>query len=610
MQIPFINNKYNDLVYVKDNNIYFDDDKYHKDNDSLVPLIKMAINNGKVYQVLKESLINKGNINLEGLSKENTSVGIYYDAQELKEFFKENLGQFNILERRKIKELESINTYEYYYRHIKDRKVDNKKIGDIIELLSSNDILSKISNTNLEELLLTLNKEPISIGRVNICTRFNFPIEISNKIMSNVRMLYRVYASTIIIDNNVSYYDLYRYFYNFNSSTKNDYEYELRSKKVLGLDIEDVVNKLKEIWSCNELLRDFKNMGLDYFVEHYSRIPVDKDNFIKNKTNLDKVKIDSDFKNNLLREISNTNFNELEKAYYLYRRLCEKLSYDDEYMAMGDVVNIPHKSIERIESINDKNNLVICHEFVLIFTKLCETLGIPSQILNGQNRIKTEESLFQGHSKAAILVSDFIIHVDSTKSVMGSDIAKEKLGMNLEGFEYLGSSILQQDEFRESLNKVNEYLAKKEKDFKYIDSLEILKRRALRANIVTLEEKKSIILSMFKDYVHEDTQISDMAYFLLKCRDAIYGSNNYCNIKYIVRNKPLKVVSLITFSTNGNLEDMENNEYYLYEGDNFYNVLSSKVEELFTSGAYRFIEGDKDKVLPGIGEISVDARRV
>lgn len=610
MQIPFINNKYNDLVYVKDNNIYFDDDKYHKDNDSLVPLIKMAINNRKVYQVLKESLINKGSINLEGLSKENTSVGIYYDTQELKEFFKENLGQFNILERRKIRELESINTYEYYYRHIKDRKVDNKRIDDIIKLLSSNDVLSKISNTNLEELLLTLNKDPIDIGGVNICTRFNFPIEISNKIMGNVRMLYRVYASTIIIDNNVSYYDLYRYFYNFNSSTKDDYEYELKSKKVLGLDIEDVVNKLKKIWLGNEVLRDFKNMGLDYFVEHYSRVRIDKDNFIKHKTNLDKVKIDSDFKNSLLREISNTNFNELEKIYYLYRRLCEKLSYDDLYMAMGDVVNIPHKSLERIESINDKNNLVICHEFVLIFTKLCDSLGIPSQILNGQNRIKTEESLFQGHSKAVILVNDFIIHVDSTKSVLSSDIAKEKLGMNLEGFEYLGSSILQQEEFRESLNKVNEYLAKKEKDFKYIDSLEILKRRALRANIVTLEEKKSIILSMFKDYVHKDTQISDMAYFLLKCRDAIYGSSNYCNIKYIVRNKPLKVVSLITFSSNGDLEDIENNEYYLYEGDIFYNVLSSKVEELFTSGAYRFIEGDKDKSLPGIGEISVDVRRV
>lgn len=607
MQIPFINNN---LVYVKDNNIYFDDDKYHKDNDSLVPLIKMAINNGSVYHLLKESLINKGSINLEGLSKENTSVCICYDYKELRWFFKENLGQFNILERRKIKELESINTYEYYYRHIKDRKVDNKRIDDIIKLLSSNDILSKISNTNLEELLLTLNKDPIDIGGVNICTKFNFPTEISTKIMSNVRMLYRVYASTIIIDNNVSYYDLYRYFYNFNSGTKDDYEYELKSKKVLGLDIEDVVNKLKEIWLGNEVLRDFKNMGLDYFAEHYSRVKIDKDNFIKHKTNLDKVKIDSDFKNSLLREISNTNFNELEKAYYLYRRLCEKLSYDDLYMAMGDVVNIPHKSIERIESINDKNNLVICHEFVLIFTKLCDSLGIPSQILNGQNRIKTEESLFQGHSKAVILVNDFIINVDSTKSVMGSDIAKEKLGMNLEGFEYLGSSILQQDEFMESLNKVNEYLAKKEKDFKYVDSLEILKRRALRANIVTLEEKKSIISSMFRDYIHDDTMMSDMAYFLLKCRDAIYGCSNYCNIKYIVRNKPLKVVSLITFSSNGDLEDIENNEYYLYDGNVFNNIMGSHIEMLFTSGAYGFIEGDKDKALPGIGEISVDSRRV
>ncbi len=595
MQIPFINNN---LVYVKDNNIYFDDDKYHKDNDSLVSLIKMAINNGSVYHLLKESLINKGSINLEGLSKENTSVCICYDYKELRWFFKENLDQFNILERRKIKELESINTYEYYYRYIKDRKVDNKRIDDIIKLLSSNDILSKISNTNLEELLLTLNKDPIDIGGVNICTKFNFPTEISTKIMSNVRMLYRVYASTIIIDGNISYYDLYRYFDNFNSGTKDDYEYELKSKKVLGLDIEDVVNKLNKIWLGNEVLRDFKNMGLDYFTEHYSRVKIDK------------VKIDSDFKNNLLREISNTNFNELEKIYYLYRRLCEKLSYDDLYMAMGDVVNIPHKSIERIESINDKNNLVICHEFVLIFTKLCETLGIPSQILNGQNRIKTEESLFQGHSKAVILVNDFIIHVDSTKSVLSSDIAKEKLGMNLEGFEYLGSSILQQEEFMESLNKVNEYLAKKEKDFKYIDSLEILKRRALRANIVTLEEKKSIILSMFKDYVHKDTQISDMAYFLLKCRDAIYGSSNYCNIKYIVRNKPLKVVSLITFSTNGNLEDIENNEYYLYDGNVFNNIMGSHIEMLFTSGAYGFIEGDNDKSLPGIGEISVDVRRV
>ena len=193
---------------------------------------------------------------------------------------------------------------------------------------------------------------------------------------------------------------------------------------------------------------------------------------------------------------------------------------------------------------------------------------------------------------------------------MGSDIAKEKLGMNLEGFEYLGSSILQQEEFRESLNKVNEYLDKKDKDFKYIDSLEILKRRALRANIVTLEEKKSIILSMFRDYIHDDTMISDMAYFLLKCRDAIYGCSNYCNIKYIVRNKPLKVVSLITFSSNGNLEDIENNEYYLYDGNVFNNIMGSHIEILFTSGAYGFIEGDKDKSLPGIGEISVDSRRV
>ena len=100
MQIPFINNKNNDLVYVKGNSIYFDDDRYHKDNDTLVPLIKMAINNRKVYKVLKESLINKGNINLEGLSKENTNVCICYDYKELRWLFKENLGQFNILERR------------------------------------------------------------------------------------------------------------------------------------------------------------------------------------------------------------------------------------------------------------------------------------------------------------------------------------------------------------------------------------------------------------------------------------------------------------------------------------------------------------------------------
>ena len=58
------------------------------------------------------------------------------------------------------------------------------------------------------------------------------------------------------------------------------------------------------------------------------------------------------------------------------------------------------------------------------------------------------------------------------------------------------------------------------------------------------------------------------------------------------------------------MDDIENNEYYLYDGNVFNNIMGSHIEMLFTSGAYRFIEGDKDKALPGIGEISVDSRRV
>ena len=49
---------------------------------------------------------------------------------------------------------------------------------------------------------------------------------------------------------------------------------------------------------------------------------------------------------------------------------------------------------------------------------------------------------------------------------------------------------------------------------------------------------------------------------------------------------------------------------WLDDGNVFNNIMGSHIEILFTSGAYGFIEGDKDKSLPGIGEISVDSRRV
>ena len=75
---------------------------------------------------------------------------------------------------------------------------------------------------------------------------------------------------------------------------------------------------------------------------------------------------------------------------------------------------------------------------------------------------------------------------------------------------------------------------------------------------------------------------------------------SFCNAESLISLAPF-ACSIITARTIRN---------YIYDGNVFNNIMGSHIEILFTSGAYGFIEGDKDKSLPGIGEISVDSRRV
>ena len=218
----------------------------------------------------------------------------------------------------------------------------------------------------------------------------------------------------------------------------------------------------------NEILEEY--LLPDIIIDHYNDInslqKIDLQAINKHLETTDtlyqNVQIDNALENKIL-SLLPADTTLLEKAIYIYIKMCKLLTYDDEYYAVNQkgYATLKHKNADHVSSISPENNKVVCYEFNLIYTKLLDKLGIH---FKSYYKSLVGEEYGSAHVSLDFRVGKFLVMADSVTSILLGDIMQAKLNQPLSGIKCINRNLQTQQEFKESLSRMYQLIASQEKN--------------------------------------------------------------------------------------------------------------------------------------------------
>lgn len=222
-----------------------------------------------------------------------------------------------------------------------------------------------------------------------------------------------------------------------------------------------------------------------------------------NDKDIENVVIDKEFKCQILDGIPKDSLN-LEKAIYIYIKMCKLLTYDEEYYVFkqhGEVAE-KHKDINYISKITSQNNAVVCFEFNLIYAKLLDELGIK---LETSYKNLEDGSYGEGHANLIFRNGKYLVLADSVTSILQGDLVRAKLNQPLIGLKCLNQNSETIQEFSGYVSKMYTLISKQEHSIKdkeligHIDTFDELveeySKQTDNKQDVSLNEKLDILIS-------------------------------------------------------------------------------------------------------------------
>ena len=356
-----------------------------------------------------------------------------------------------------------------------------------------------------------------------------------------------------------------------------------KSDKIIGIKKEYFIYAIIKFFRINNILNTYyipENLVKRYKELLDSRkIDLQALNKINetHNVNKEKIKLDEEFQNYILNSIP-PNLNSIEKAIYIYLKLCDTLTYDEEFYALNgkEELHKKHENIKRLESINLKNNNVICYEFNAIYSKFLDIINI-----NYETNASFENVFGGGHEDLIFKCYKYLVKADSTiTTLIYSDIVNVKIGKKLNGLICQNINEKTRKEFNKILTKTyNNYL--KEKEIKFDELIIILKNMKENLN---LEDRFMHLLKMMDEnklngldamsYIHQVIKLLFNTEEIKKYIKFIILRINYLEIK---------LCSIIEFKNN----------YYLY----IPNKMLAKIEKetlknLLEKGMLEYIDLD------------------
>ena len=317
------------------------------------------------------------------------------------------------------------------------------------------------------------------------------------------------------------------------------------------------------------------------------------------------TKIHPELKNVILGNMD-SNLSDLEKAIYVYIKLCKTLSYDDEFYAVNQqgIVALRHENPEMTANITPTNNKAVCYEFNSLYAKFLDDFKIK---LTTQT---TLNGIYKGHTNLKFRAGKFLVLADSVKSILKCDLVSAKLNKPLTGIVCLNENLKTCYEFYDTISHIYRLIAEEENTIvnQEEETFEEIVRQYEESSPTSLSFDKKLEIMMRK-VIDSGMQGVDSIAYVLQLRKIIFSNyEREHNIKASVvrdniNNKKDKVATvsvILTINKDDYNKDVFNNQYYLFHPDFPLTVLSLElIAEMFREGILEYI-GKKYLEIPGV----------
>ncbi len=295
----------------------------------------------------------------------------------------------------------------------------------------------------------------------------------------------------------------------------------------------------------------------------------------------------------------------LEKAIYIYIKMCKILTYDEEFYASKQSAELTkiHDDIARLSQISPKQNKVVCYEFNALYGKFLAELGI-----NFETDQVFQEKFGGGHANLVFRVGQFLVLADSVTSILKGDIAEAKFNFPLHGLVCQNKNAKTKGEFKKMLNQVYENIALKEKSIEEFPMpepsfAEVIAEYRSKQKIeeIPFAERFDIFFQKLQAIKKEGIDHLSYLLHLEKILFTIDELDDIIDIK-IIGNKEtnqIRASVIITVNPKGIKEYPRDNIYYLYNPNEEKITMTSK--EIFARLSNNTFNYLGDGVIPGLG---------
>lgn len=305
-------------------------------------------------------------------------------------------------------------------------------------------------------------------------------------------------------------------------------------------------------------------------------------------------------------------YNLLEKAIYIYIRLCDLLTYGNEFLSYdqrGKIVEV-HNKKERIQTITPENNEVVCWEFNTIYGKFLEALGI-----HFHTNTRHPNLYGAGHESLTFRYQKYLVKADSlSRGIIGdSDLNFVKYNVPLIGIQCVNENKQSSFEFDEVLERVyQEYQQIKRDMVSYVKDPVSLKQlleeyRGFGYSHVDVRflDRLELLFDLMQeipsaDWVDQMGYVRRMINNIFSTSDkATKMSMTFVRMKYGDDNKAL-LIPILAINPVSLQEDPIYNRYFQFDPKyGFHQVSKEEIVEKLKNGTFEMHRGYG---IPGINE--------
>lgn len=320
-------------------------------------------------------------------------------------------------------------------------------------------------------------------------------------------------------------------------------------------------------------------------------------NSLTSKTNLNPELIEA-----ITKDIP-ANYSTLEKAIFIYIKMCKILSYNDEFFAAKQrgLAAEKHRMIDYIETISSQFPEVVCYEFNAIYAKMLHSLGINFQ----RECFSWKNKYGDGHENLSFRVGKYIIEADSSRHILTGDLFNAKVGNSIKGLKCRNQNFDTYMDFDEILRKVYKDIKKEDKS----TFSEALKEYEELTNAKQAHIPFNTRFDLFLEKIRTSSfnGLNIMSY-ILRLVNVLFTEEereHYIDFEIIRDNNPKdedKIVAtcgIITMNEKGILKDEEHNKYYIYINGELKRILKRTLIRNIITGTLGFIDSE-EQYIPGI----------